>query len=187
MSDSPGTKRMRARTRAQEVVSLIAWELEQEIISPADRSALRRVRPGEVGGPSFWKIAIRHLEPAGLLADTDGPLRQWQELYWSTILAAMAEGPPFGRRSLGRALAEAGVSEARVLRLFRAREDALLDTIRTAAHHLSAAGCEFDWSDMVELTSSDGTPHAEAVRRRIAYDYYRQERDINHKTKEERK
>lgn len=140
-----------------------------------------------MGGPAFWKIAIRHLEPAGLLVGAEGPLRRKQELCWSTILAAMAEGPPLGRRSLGRALAEADVTEARVLRLLRARDDILLDTARTVGHQLAAAGCEFDWSDMAEVVSSDGAPHAEAVRRRIAYDYYREERTIGRENKEEKK
>lgn len=176
MIDSSDTKRMSRRDRAREAVQRIAWEFEQEVIAPADRAALRRIRPGEAGGPAFWKIAIRHLEPAGLLADVDSPLRQWQELCWSTVLSAMAEGLPLGKRSFGRALAETGVTEARVLRLLRAHEDVLLATVRTVTHQLAAAGCAFDWSDIVELLFSDSAPYAEGVRRRIAYDYYRQER-----------
>jgi CRISPR type I-E-associated protein CasB/Cse2 len=186
MSVSSETRQTSYRGRVREAVQRIARELEQEVITSGDRAALRRIQPGEAGAPAFWKIAIRHLEPAGLLADVDGPLRQWQEMYWSTALSAMAEGPPLGRRSFGRALAETGVAEARVLRLLRAHEEVLLATVRTVTHQLDAAGCAFDWSDIVELMSSDGSPYAEAVRRRIAYDYYRQERLTEKKTMEER-
>ena len=186
MSDFQQTAKVSVHGRVRETVRHIARELEQEAIAPGDRAAMRRIRPGEIGGPAFWKVAIRYLEPAGLLADADSSLRRRQELYWSTILASMAEGPPFGARSLGRALADAGVTEARVLRLLRAQDDALLDAARTVAHQLAAQGSEFDWSDMVELLSSDSAPHAEAVRRRIAYDYYRQEQVSGHETKEEK-
>ena len=185
MNDSPGAAQMTGSRRVRDVAQRIAWELQEQVIPASDRSALRRIRPGEVGGPAFWKIAVRHLETSGMLVGSDETRRQRQERQWSTILAAMAAGPPSGRRTLGRALADVQVTEARVLRLLRAHEEALLDTVRAVVHQLSAAGCSFDWGDLAELVCSDGATYAEVVRRRVAYDYYRQERS-RQTTKEDR-
>lgn len=157
----------------RDAVHRIAWELQHEAISPGDRASLRRVRPGEIGGPAFWKIAVRHLEPRGLLVERDGPVRQRQELQWSTLLAAMANGPSQAAAPLGRVLAEAEVTEARVLRLLRAHDESLLDTVRAVTHQLAAGGHAFDWADLADLLMSDGAPHEESVRRKIAYDFYR--------------
>ena len=76
-----------------------------------------------------------------------------------------------GRR-LGRALAAAGLSELRFVRLLRARERQLLSEVRTAARYLAARAEPVDWVDFARLVLSHDTKRAESVRRGIARDYY---------------
>lgn len=168
--------------RIRKVVRRIGWELdnpENMIIPPGDAAALRRLRPGEVGGPAFWKIAVRLLEPENLLPSAAHPGRDDVERRWSTILGGMAEmkGQHTGGLSLGRALAgrsesDRPVSEARVLRLLEARGEALLRLVRPIAHLLASRGTRLDWTHFALLVLDDGTRWQHHVRRRIALDYY---------------
>lgn len=160
-----------------DVVGRIGWELdhpETRNIPPGDVSALRRARPGEIGGPAFWKIAVRYLEPARLLPGADHPGRNAAERRWTAILGGMAEmaGLHQGGIRPGRALARNRVAEARVLRLLRADGVTLLDLVRTIAHQLKSQGARVDWTDLAGLVHWDGHPAQDGVRRRIALDYY---------------
>jgi len=164
------------RHNLREVLGKIAWELDNDVIPPGEVAALRRLRPDQPGGPAFWKIAVRHLEPAELLADAGAPWRDEEERRWAMVLAGMAEMKGLHRpgRALGRVLAEAEVSEARVLRLLRAQgEDALAAAVRAVVHQLASGGHRVDWHDLAELIRSAGRPFEGSVRRRIATDYYR--------------
>lgn len=175
----------RAETRFERIrqtVRRIGWELdhtESWQIPPGDVAALRRSRPGEVGGPAFWKIAVRHLEPAHLLHHAEHPDRDDEERRWTTLLGGMAEmagwhtgGISLGRALAGRSKASQPVSEARVLRLLEAHDEALLRLVRPIAHLLASRGTRLDWTDFALLVLDDGTPWQQHVRRRIALDYY---------------
>lgn len=152
-------------------------------IPPGDQAALRRLQPGEGGGPAFWKIAVHYLEPSGWLPAAGASYRDDVEQRWAAILAAVArlkDQHPRDRErrrkpSLGAALHQAGVSEGRVLRLLRARDEALLTVVRTVSHQLASEGVPVDLTDLAELVLSDGAPSdwENAVRRRIAMDFYR--------------
>lgn len=154
------------------VIDSLSQKLASDHFPPADLAALRR---GEGAGPAFWKIAVHHLEPVGVLHSTD------QETKWAAILAGMAKMP--GRhakgRRLGHVLAETKVHEMRVLRLLRARGDALLDTVRTVAHQLASQGETVDWTDLAHLILSEGSDWEDPVRRQIALDYYDRQRRIS--------
>lgn len=161
----------------REVVRTIGWELghpETGAIPSGDVAALRRARPGEIGGPAFWKIAVRHLEPANLLPAASAPWRDAAERRWTAILQGMAEMAKLhgGGLRVGRALAERSVSEHRLLRLLRAEGEGLLDQVRTISHLLANRGARIDWTDLAELVYYDGRPPQHSVRRRIALDYY---------------
>ncbi|MFP3940273.1 MAG: type I-E CRISPR-associated protein Cse2/CasB [Thermoanaerobaculia bacterium] len=168
--------------RIRKAVRQIGWELDHSEswqIPPGDVAALRRSRPGDVGGPAFWKVAVRHLDPAGLLPSADHPERDDLERRWTTILGGMAEmeGHHTGGVSLGRALAgrsetDRPVSEARVLRLLDARGEALLRLVRPIAHLLASRGTRLDWTDFALLVLDDGSTWEHKIRRRIALDYY---------------
>lgn len=152
---------------------------ERSSIPPGDVAALRRLRPGEIGGPAFWKIVVRDLEPASLLPPASHPRRDEAERRWAVILAGMAEmaGYHGGGVSLGRALAgwstsDRPVSEARVLRLLQARGESLLRLVRPVAHQLASRGVRLDWTHFADLVLSEGREWEDRVRRRIALDYY---------------
>lgn len=159
----------------REAVRQLGWKIDHDVLAPGDLAALRRARPGDLGGPAFWKLAVDHLEPAGLLPAPSAPWRDDAERRWVVIVAGMAEmaGQHARGRRLGRVLAEVGVSEARVLRLLRAEGEALLQTVRPIVHQLATAGARLDWTDLADLVTSDGRPWQTEVRRRIALDYYR--------------
>lgn len=142
----------------------------QEVLSPGEISQLRRMRPDEPGCPAFWKLAALRLDPAGMLNNETAERR------WTALLAGMAKMAGLLRRGrrLGRALAAANVAEPRLLRLLRARGDALLDAVRITAQQLDAAGEAVDWADFAFLVLSDGGPKEEKIRRSIARDYYSQ-------------
>lgn len=162
-------------TPLRRAVGRITRELESEGVSPGDRAALRRSRSGDLGGPAFWKLAARHLEPEGLLPHGDAPWRDEAERRWVTVVAAYAEMGAKDLRGprLGKVLAEERVAEARVLGLLRASGVPLLRAARAVVHQLASRGAAFDARDLAELVTSDGAARAQSVRRRIARDYYR--------------
>jgi hypothetical protein len=159
------------RRQARQVVHAIAREIAAGRIPPGDQADLRRERLG----PAFWKVAVRHLEPAGFLGAEDTPWRADAERRWTAIVAGLAragEQHVAGRR-LGAALSEADVAEARVLRLARAHGESLLKTVRAVAHQLVSGGQRADWADFAALILSDGKDWEAEVRRRLCLDYYR--------------
>jgi CRISPR system Cascade subunit CasB len=137
---------------------------------------LRRLDPHSPGGPAFWRVAAEHLVPAGELSG-DGPARDARERRWAVILGAMAHlgGLHDPHVPLGRALADASVSEARVLRLLRARDEALWDQLRAMVHQLASRAVRADQREIAALVLSDA-PHDDAwredVRRKVARHYY---------------
>lgn len=169
-----------ARTR--EVVHVIAQEMARNHIPPGDQAALRR----EKLGPAFWRIAVRHLEPAGLLVE--GLNRDEAERRWAAILAGLARAPRLhvkGRR-LGTVLAEAKVVEVRLFRLTRSHGDNLLKAVRAVAQQLASGGYPLDWADFAVLIVSDGRKSGERFRRGLCRDFYRTERSSHEGQKEEK-
>jgi CRISPR system Cascade subunit CasB len=160
------------RNRVRNVVHAIGREIATNRIPAGDQADLRKERLG----PAFWRVAVRHLEPAGLLGSEDAPWRGEAERSWTAIVAGLARA---GRqhvegRRLGAVLSEANVAEARVLRLARAHGDSLLKAVRAVAHQLVSGGQRADWADFAALILSDGKANWEAgVRRRLCLDYYR--------------
>ena len=169
LAEAPAVQPESFTVRVREVIRRLAYQMEKEILPAGDRAALRR----ESQGPAFWKIAVRDLEPNGLLAG--GEEREESLRRWAAILAIVARAPELqtnGRR-LGTALAEADIVEARVLRLAQAAGETLRRTARAVAQQLASLGQRVDWSDFAELILSDERPWAEDVRHRICLDFYR--------------
>jgi CRISPR system Cascade subunit CasB len=161
-----------ARPERPEVAAVhaIARELRPDR-ARGDVAALRRMKPGEIECPAFWKLAAVHLQD---VLPAQGEARNKAERRWGAILAGLAEVVELhapGRR-LGHALAAADVAELRVLRLLRAHDDALLDMVRTIAHQLDSKAERVDWADVARLVLSDGRADEETVRRSIARDFY---------------
>lgn len=144
-------------------------------LSPGDVAQLRRMTEADPHCPAFWRIAATALEPAGALPQ--GALRDEAERRWAVLLNAMALGADLHapRAPLGRALAQAGYSDLRFVRLLRARGSAFADAARSAARYLAAKATPFDFRDFARLVLSEGRADEETVRRRIARTYYQAE------------
>jgi len=156
----------------ESVVNQIAYAM-RHTLGRGDVAELRRLHPKDPSAPAFWKIAASYLAPARMLP-RGGQLLDEAERRWASILSAMAQTAGLHRpgRRLGNALAAAGFSELRFVRLLRARDKPLFQNVRTAAGYLAAKAEPLDCADIAYLVLSDGRPHSEAVRRRIARDYY---------------
>jgi hypothetical protein len=156
---------------ARRAIHAIAKEINDGRILSGDQAALRR----EKLGPAFWRLAVRLLEPSGLLPPESAPWRSRTELQWAAMVAELVRAGKLhtsGYR-LGNALAQAQVTEARVLRLASANGDVLISTVRAVAHQLVAAGQRADWADFAMLVLGDGARWGEQERRRLCLDYYR--------------
>jgi len=154
------------------IVGGIARDIDDGL-SSGDVAELRRARPDSVPGPAFWRIVATH----AITTESEGSARLEAERRWTAIVSGMAKMKGLHRPAarLGRALAQGGLTEPRVLRLLRAHDEALADVVRTTAHQLASTATPVDWTDLARLVLSDGRSDEDEVRRRIARDYYSQD------------
>lgn len=158
------------------VVGAAAWRLARDDYPTGSLAALRRLDPAAPDGAAFWRL-VAEFAPA--LFDDERGLR-----ILAAVVRGMAIAHPFhlalgDRRPLGVAMAEADVTEARLLRLLRVDRDELPEELRRLARLMASKGDagRFDWTDAVWLLL--GSRNGETVRRRIARDYYRTEFKLN--------
>jgi CRISPR type I-E-associated protein CasB/Cse2 len=165
------------------VITAIANEMaagnERRGIPPGDLATLRR----GMGGAAFWRVAVRHLEPAGFLsAPGHVELRAEDERRWIAILQGMATMVSLHRprRRLGEVMAgryaaeRPLVAEARVQRLLAAEGRALAAVLRGVVQQLASAGQPVDWTYLADLVLCDGSSAGgERVRNSIGFEYYR--------------
>lgn len=141
---------------------------------PGDLASLRRIQPDTPDSPAFWKLASSTFAQGELTPWADEALRRW-----AAFLQALAHIPelmltePTARPRFGAGLALAGLSEARLLRLFRAQET-LFNEVHAAVHQVAQHGTALNPFDLGLLLLETRTDKAEEARRRIAHDYYRQ-------------
>ena len=136
-----------------------------------DRAALRRIDPDTPVTPTLWKVLfdLDQDESPDWISQTT-----WEQR-WATLLMGMAHcaGLHDYDVPLGRALAEAGWSETRFVRLMEADEDALPVLIRRMAQYLASKQQAANWDDVRQLLFDQFGDKAEGVRLRIARPYYR--------------
>jgi len=114
-----------------------------------DRAALRRIDPDTPVTPTLWKVLFD-------LDQDESPdwIRQtkWEQR-WATLLMGMAHcaGLHDYEVPLGQALAEAGWSETRFVRLLEAEEDTLPVLIRRMAQYLASKQQPANWDDVRQL------------------------------------
>ncbi len=143
-----------------------------ETMAPGDRAQLRRLRPGEVEPPAFWRLT------SGVLLSEFSSLgertQEARERAWGLVAAAMARsGMRYdSKRRLGRAMADAGISELRLLRLLRADTGQLPAQAHSVVQLLSSKGQAIHWIDFARLILSSGRSDQESARRQIARDYF---------------
>ncbi len=156
--------------RLRAVVNSIAAVLSKSV-SPGDLADLRRINSDEPASPAFWRIVTSFL---GAYVPGAGTARDEEESRWASILSAMAvlEGLHLAEVPLGRALAAAGLSETRFVRLLRARGPALRKQLRELARFMAAKAAAADQADLADLVLSDGRARQGAVRRAISRAFY---------------
>jgi hypothetical protein len=151
------------RPRAR-IVAALRQAVEEA--DPGTLAALRRTDPASPPA-AFYRITVSLLD--GELPD-GGPRRLAEESRWAVVVAAMATSVGFlNKVPLGKALAEAGVTEMRVIRLLEARDSQLADLVRTIVHQLVQKAQGFDPNDLANLVLSD----SDEPRRWIARSFYR--------------
>ena len=161
------------------VVGGIARRLAEEDYPSGHLAALRRLESDRPAGAAFWRL-VADYAPA-LFDDERGQrVNERDQRVLAAVVRGMAVAHPFhqplsGRRSLGTALAEAGVAEARLLRLLRLGRDELPEELRRLARMIASKGDpgRFDWADAAWLLATADGEAGETVRRRIARDFYR--------------
>lgn len=151
-------------------ISRIAHRLDRPDYPAGDLAALRRIGTDRAGWPAaLWRLVV---ELAPDLLDRERHLEVLAQVVRAMALAHPFHRPMSGRRPMGMALAEADVSEMRLLRLLRLDPDALPGELVRLARLLASKGDagRMDWDDAARLLADhDG----EAIRRRIARDYFR--------------
>ncbi|MBK8980690.1 MAG: type I-E CRISPR-associated protein Cse2/CasB [Planctomycetes bacterium] len=148
----------------------LALNLRNRALTAGDVAGLRRMSPERLDAPGFWKLA-------GLCLDEhlpgDARARARAETAWGAVvvgLAVLGDLQRDGER-LGRALAHAGYSELRFVRLLRADAEWLVDEIPQVARFLAAKQQPAGFVDAALLVlGSDAV--REATRRHLARDYY---------------
>jgi len=153
-------------------VGTVARRMESEGLSTGDMAELRRVDPEEPYTPALWKLMIEND-----LSDTPRWLPEHErERRWAALFMGMAmtAGQHSFEMPLGRALAKAGWSELRFVRLMRQRDDKLIQEIRRMAQFLGSKEQSADWTGVGHLLFSQQGDPAEHRRRSIARDYYRE-------------
>jgi CRISPR type I-E-associated protein CasB/Cse2 len=160
----------------RDTVARIAWRMDREDYPTGSLAALRRLRAEAPDGAAFWWLVAEYAPSAF------GDDRVASAL--ATVIQGMAIAHPFhrplsARRPLGEGLAEASVSEARLLRLLRLPRGELPEEVRRLAQLMGAKGDagRFDWGDAFDLLFRvEG--EAGKCRRRIARDYYHKQYNL---------
>lgn len=131
---------------------------------------LRRISPQKPFTPSLWRLLLDldEAEPWG------GLERNIYERRMATLAMGMAfcAGLHSYKVPLGRALAEAGWSELRFVRLMEARGETLETLIRRMAQFLASKSQPANWVDVGWLLIGQDWDSAEETRLRIARSYY---------------
>lgn len=147
-------------------VGRIARIIDSEGFSTGHRAALRRMNPTQAPPLQFYAFALRNLPENW----------EWYEADWMTLVACVALISPNGHRpdrGLGKALAEAGYSEARLERLLDAEGTTRRTLLMRAARFLAAKSSAANWTDGAQLLLVRNEEQRRRLHRRVAQDFYR--------------
>lgn len=152
-------------TNLESRIGHLAGVICNERFPTGERAALRRMTPGQGLALSFYRFALAHL-PSNWELNVDD---------WVAIVAGMAIMSPNAHRfdrGVGRALAEAAYSEARLERLLAAEAQTLRILVLRAARFLAAKSSPCNWTDFAQLLLTKDDEKRELLKRRIARDFY---------------
>lgn len=146
-------------------IGRIAGLIGSDGFPTGDRARLRRMTPGQPPPLAFTRFAVAHLSES------------WEHWLddWVTLVAGIALMAPKAHRpgyGLGRALAEAGYSEARLERLLDADGQTRRILLLRAARFLAAKQTPCDWTDVARLLLTHDEAKLEKIRLGIARDYF---------------
>lgn len=141
-----------------------------DVLAAGELAGLRRSSSHEPFTPALWKVLLSCVPDRW----TEGSKRDERELQWAALLTGMAICKGLHNPSLafGKALATAGWSELRFVRLMKARDEKLSLETRRVAVYLASKMQEANWTDIANLLLDQKGEWAERHRRRIARDYY---------------
>lgn len=159
---------------SQAVGKAAGWLASDKSLSNGDRAELRRIAPEAPFTPALWKVLYRLRDEGAAVAIGN----EWQERTWATLLMGMAFciSPSLNLHDydtpLGQALAEAGWSETRFVRLMEADPDTLPVLVRRMAQYLASKQQPANWADVAWLLFTRSSERSEDTRLRIARSYY---------------
>lgn len=144
---------------------------ENQNLSNGERAELRRAKPQQPVTPTLWKVLIdleQHESPPYVSA------RTW-ERQWAALLVGMSYCAGLHEYDIpfGQALATAGWSQGRFVRLMEADEDALPFLVRRVSQYLASKAQPANWDDVRKLIFSVSSSYGEDVRLDISRSYYR--------------
>jgi CRISPR system Cascade subunit CasB len=147
------------------IIGAISGLIASEHFPNSDRAALKRMDPKTEPPLGFYRFAFRHL-PQGW---------QTQREAWQVILNGMALMSPHIHRPdqpLGKVLAEACYSEARLERLLGSEGETQRILMLRAVRFLAAKKQPVNWVDFARLLLTGETDKREDLRMSIARHYY---------------
>ncbi len=149
------------------VVGSMAFQIEHRF-GAGDVANLRRA--SGAWSPAFWRLLFECVPEKWRTTSS-------QESRWATVAAMLATcvGLHVPQSRAGQALAEAGWSELRLVRLLEARGDQLEPMIRQVAQYLASKQQRCNFTDIAALViyQDDAKPAAEDARMAVARNYYR--------------
>ena len=151
------------------VVASIAGQLSGERLSSGDKAALRRMDPTAPGREILPLTRI--LQEARVEEHASGiPADRWRVI---VHCLALVEGKHAPGAVTGTAMAQIGLSEARLNALLAADHDVFVDLLSTLARRVRSAGVAFDWAPLAQIALFSGRNEEEAdkARLRIARDF----------------
>ena len=175
---SPSSDETAESRNLGQVVAAISRRLSADLIGAGDMAALRHMT-ADGFPPAFWKLYLTDVpltwrEPGGRVDERlDGA--------WAALVRAMVEMAPNPHtfdQPFGAALAHAGYSEDRFVRLLRAAGDDLTRELRVAGARLARAGAgATNWEQPAHLVLGDTGCKLNVwpprIRHQMARDYFR--------------
>jgi CRISPR system Cascade subunit CasB len=147
------------------MIGRISSLIASEHFPNSDRATLKRMDPKNEPPLGFYRFAFRHLPP-------DWPT---QRKAWQTILNGMALMSPHIHRPdqpLGKVLANAGYSEARLERLLGSEDETQRILLLRAVRFLAAKKQPVNWVDLARLLLTGERSKREDLHMSIARHYY---------------
>lgn len=147
------------------IIGRVAGIICSDSFPTSDRAKLRRMAPGQPLPLVFTRFALAYLP-----ASWERQPEDWAVLLAGiTLMAPHAHRPGYG---LGRALAEAGYSEARLERLLDTDGETRRTLFLRAIRFLAAKAGPFDWLDAAQLLLSRDAAKSDYIKQRVARDFF---------------